>query len=241
VTISPNGKTAHVYYPVAHDPAETDPARSETATIKVELNRESAGGVEYWRVSRVQFLGRQFRAPGPQVVQAYDLTLDDSATPPQVAAVTLRTLGDLIAAEKAGDKDRQASAEYRLFVLSANARLESSLTNVERRDSGELEVAKKSLLGETVGRWAQQVQTVAAVLNDPAKVTPERMQVAGASSPDAAQVVYTPEGLSPIVVEMARQSADGKTFFRVVNVTTQDKAGGAPAHSSPATQGTTAR
>jgi len=56
---SANGSITHVYYDVAHDPQETDPAKQQRATLDVELVKEkaSAGSRMYWRVARVAFRG----------------------------------------------------------------------------------------------------------------------------------------------------------------------------------------
>ncbi|MBI4582060.1 MAG: hypothetical protein HY718_20350, partial [Planctomycetes bacterium] len=115
VAMAADGRTAEFFHPVAHDRSQTDPAKAETATLKIELNRESAqaGGPEYWRVSRVRFLGRQFPAPSAAVlVSAYGLMLDESATPEQVASVLVRSLAEMAGAEKAGKKDVWASSLY---------------------------------------------------------------------------------------------------------------------------------
>lgn len=47
---------ARVVYDVSHDPAETDPARRQTATLEIELVKEPADGLKYWRVARVSFV-----------------------------------------------------------------------------------------------------------------------------------------------------------------------------------------
>jgi len=62
------GKIAHVYYPVVHDPAQTDPAQQERAIIDIELAKVKGNGAaeaadanetgeanSYWRVVRVGF------------------------------------------------------------------------------------------------------------------------------------------------------------------------------------------
>ena len=48
-------KSVHIYYDVSHDPAETDPAKQQTATIEIELVQESADGLSYWRVAKIAF------------------------------------------------------------------------------------------------------------------------------------------------------------------------------------------
>lgn len=56
--VTGDGQIAHVYYPVVHDPRQTDPAKQQRATIHVELVREPAGATSYWRVARVDFAGK---------------------------------------------------------------------------------------------------------------------------------------------------------------------------------------
>ena len=53
--------TAHVYYDVCHDPAQTDLAKREPATLDIELAKQAAGSKSYWRVVRVGFAGTALR------------------------------------------------------------------------------------------------------------------------------------------------------------------------------------
>ncbi len=52
---SQTGSTVHILYEACHNPAETDPAKRQTATIEIELTKEPAGAVSYWRVAKVSF------------------------------------------------------------------------------------------------------------------------------------------------------------------------------------------
>ncbi len=196
VTISPEGKSADVYLPVAHNPAETEPAKMETATIKVDLNREAgANGEEYWRISRVRYLGRKFAAEaGPLVVQAYGLTLDANASPEQVASVAVRSLADIDKAEQAGQKDVRASATFRMFCLT---------------DAAKVQAASKAPLAEVVDGWAKQVGAGAGSL------TPEQMKatVSGSSAK-----VEAATSAGPISVDLVQQAAGGQNYWRVLNV-----------------------
>lgn len=47
--------SVHLLYDVCHDPAETDPAKKQTATLAIELSRESVSGLSYWRVAKLAF------------------------------------------------------------------------------------------------------------------------------------------------------------------------------------------
>lgn len=47
--------TVHLLYDVCHDPAETDPARQQKATIELELTMEPEGALSYWRVAKITF------------------------------------------------------------------------------------------------------------------------------------------------------------------------------------------
>jgi|GEM_PF-861915 len=237
-TVTPDGQTAHVYLPVAHDPAQTDPGKTETATISIELSREKAeaGGPEYWRVSRVQFLGRRFRAPTQaHVVQAYDMTLDESATPAQVASAVLRSLGEMAAAEKVGAKDVRASAMYRVFNLAIPQR-----ATVGRQPS-EASDATDQALTQTVLGWAALVAPLAATGDAPA-FDPARMQPTAGPDSGTSRVLYSPAqsaDTGTIAVDLAQQQAGGKSFWRVVNVTTQAPAGQFVPQPAPATQAAT--
>jgi len=210
VLIAPAGQTAQVYYCASHNPAEPDPAKADTATIKVELVREAAqaGCPEYWRIARVQFLGRQFKAPTlPQIVRAYGITLDESATPAQVASVALRTLGDLVAAQQQGNRDKQASARYRLYALSDPAGVQARAGQADKPAAGEMEDTVTAGLNAAVSRWARQVQPVAGQLAGDA-VAPDQLQTASEN-----QVVYRPAGgQGAITLNFVRASFAGKSF-----------------------------
>lgn len=76
VQASPDGERIHVYYPVCHDPQESDPAKRQEATLDIELAKEKAGSRSYWRVARVAFKGRDV----PPRVQP--VTLPTTSTTP---------------------------------------------------------------------------------------------------------------------------------------------------------------
>ena len=54
------GAIAHVYYPVVHDPNETDSEKIQSAIVHIELARQAAssGDEKYWRVAKVTFAGQ---------------------------------------------------------------------------------------------------------------------------------------------------------------------------------------
>lgn len=227
VAVGADGRTAHVYYPVAHDPGESDPEKAQTATIDIELSREpagdaQAGGAEYWRVSRVQFLGRQFRAPpAAQVVQAYGKTLDDSAGPAEVASAMLRTLADMAAAEQAGAKDQRVSAMCRAFSLSHPAQVLAQSGATPSPAGDETEDAITRTLAQAVIRWAELVQPFAATTGSTG-FDAGRMQESAGPDGNTARVVHSPEqrpdAPEELTVELARKTDGGKSFWRVVNV-----------------------
>lgn len=228
VTITPDGRTAHVYYPVVHDPGEADPDKAETATISIEMVPEQAqaGGPEYWRVARVQFLGRQFMAPGtPHVVQAYGMTLDASATPAQVAAAMLRSLADLAVAERSGARDERASAMYRVFHLSAPRQARAVAGQIDSSAAEGGDRLTRDLV-RVVGRWLAQVQPLTTVANDSLAVDPARMREASGSTPGTVRVVYpAPQDAgaqADVMVDLVRQQVEDKAFWRVMNVTGQE-------------------
>jgi len=60
-TRNQTASTVHLLYEACHNPAETDPAKQQTATIEIELTREPAGAVSYWRVAKVSFAPSEAR------------------------------------------------------------------------------------------------------------------------------------------------------------------------------------
>lgn len=226
VTITPDGETAHVYYPVSHDPAEKDPDKAETATISIELNREAAqaGGPKYWRVSRVRYLGRHFKGPGqPLIVEAYGVKLDDSATPDQVAGTALRTLADMLVADKNGDKDKRASDLYRLLALSHSSQGRQA---APVKGTGEMDEAVTRGLLAVATRWIEAVRPVAESLAGQDALTKPAVST---DAGDRVNVVYA-SGQGPVTVQLGRQQADGKVLWRVTEITGPgQQAGTAPA------------
>jgi hypothetical protein len=58
-------KSANVYYPVCHDPSETDPAKQQTATLNITLVKEKSGVRSYWRVARIGYRPKTRTQPSP--------------------------------------------------------------------------------------------------------------------------------------------------------------------------------
>ena len=121
VRYNPGMTVAHVYLVVAHDPAEADSAKRETATLDIEMAREApdAGGDPYWRAVRISYLGRNPIPPmGLWVVEAYGILLNENATPERVSDVARRALAE---AATPANADPKASAIMRLMCLSVSS------------------------------------------------------------------------------------------------------------------------
>jgi len=176
-------RRAHVFYDVCHDPAETDPAKRQTATIDVELAEEKAGGQSYWRVARIDYLGRT-RAQ-PAIVEAFGQTLDETAGPEQVAYVLLRALAREVELARNGTRNERRAAMMLTFSLAAHDIIEQRLLADVNKDRPEGERAKSlgpnrdgevlraiTAIGGEQSRWAQMVapyvQDLDAVLDKPA-------------------------------------------------------------------------
>lgn len=207
-TIDADGKQAHVLYPVSHDPT-ADPAQTETATIQVELARESAqaGDAKYWRVARVRFLGQLFLPPAQAVtVHMNGLVLDEAATPPQVASALLQSLAQFIQADHAKAKNVRASALYRTFCLANLDHLSSRMGG--KKDSDVMVAAIKN--------WTAQVMPNHQAIQ--AECTPEKMQVVKQEQETAEVICPLGDTGASVWVQLARQSASNKSYWRVVNV-----------------------
>lgn len=222
--IGADGQRSQVYYPVSHDPT-LEPAKTQTATIDVELIRQvpQAGGPELWRIATVRFLGKQIIAPlQPVTVQAYGLTLDESATPQQVASVMLRSLAQMAQADKAQAIDLRTSAMYRAYSLMAVAQVKGRLAAAGKANDAET-------LANVAKNWAARVVPVLAEIEGNA--APDKLQAAG-NTDGTATVTYVPAGKAAAVsVQLMPQSLAGKTWWRVSDVSTAG-AGTAPAAAS---------
>lgn len=231
VAVSPDGKTAQVYIPAAHNPAQPDPEKAETATIDLELAREQAGGESYWRVSRVMFLGRQFRAAmTPRIVQAYGLTIDGNAKPVQATAVALKSLAQIALAEQGPMRDVRASAIYRMFCLTDPARAAGQPAAADDADDS---VAKR--LGEVVVQWAAKVAPVANEIMTAGDL-PAVLRETGAQQ--GTEVVFAPgnDPAKAVTVTLIQQRLGEVAFWRITNVRSAAATGATAAQSTPATQ-----
>jgi hypothetical protein len=214
LAFSADQKTANLFMPVSHEAATAAAADAETATMNIELNHEAAGGSEYWRVSRVRFLGRHFNAPTSlEIVQAYGVTLDETAKPEQVASVLLQSL-DEMARQGRDNKDVRACARYRVFCLVDVAQaLVRSRAEKAAAGAGE----SSASLSKLVDGWADQAASV--LLSGPQGKLPEPIPATVDPDGKKATATYRPNGgAGAVTVELVQRNADGKTYWRAVDV-----------------------
>lgn len=208
---------AHVYLSAEHDPAIADAAKKGTTTIDIEMVREQVGGQGYWRVLRVDFLGRNFKAPKAlRVVEAYGTKLDSGADPRQVAYVVLRTLADAVAAKKDEARDKGASAGYRLMTLADGAGIRVAVRSAADGDTMGAAKSVDEAIVRAVDRWMYAVPVDLDLASEAADAATGKMQVAEVGAdPRTVDVTVLP---GPLKVRLVERKESDRAFWRVLDV-----------------------
>lgn len=193
-------------------------------------------------------------------VTAYGMTLDESAGPKEVSYVLLRSLVEDIRASRAMEHEKQKEANQITWSIAAHQTIEQRLLDAVRSAARNKERFKT--LGpdrdreiyRVVNFWAAIVQYyVDGIDTDPRKAM-EQMRVQAAPDGSVAHVYYdvVPDPANPdpqreatIDIELAKEPAGGKAYWRVARVGFvggRTRRGALPAGGStnnPATQPTT--
>jgi hypothetical protein len=182
-------------------------------------------------------------------VEAYGLTLDESASPQQVTYVLLRSLADDVQHARAGRRQEQRQALETTFAVAAHPTLEQRLikaTNLARaRPEPTLGEQRDRRIFELVRGWAP---IVAYYVNSfDARRWPtfdaavaDQMRLRTASDPGTVHVLLDvasdPDDPNPekhetatLDVELRQETAGGNTYWRVARLSYLPKAPPRPA------------
>jgi len=233
VLMSVDGQSAHVHYNAAHDPSEKDPSKRQTATIDVELVKAAAGARSFWRISRVDYLGRP--STRARIVEAFGLRLDETATPQQVAYVLLRSLAEQARLARGGARSERKAAAMLTFSLAAHAAIESRLLarinqdNPPNQKVQTLGPEPQSELLRAVNKWAPRLAEHLQPFDSSLQEAVNRMKVEPEPDGRTAHLYYqvppdqseTEPGRRQRVtldIELVKSQVGGKVFWRVAEV-----------------------
>jgi len=168
-------------------------------------------------------------------VEAYGMTLDESATPQQVVYVLLRSLRDDFEAAQARDRERQKEAMRTTFSLAAFSEIEKRLARTfaqaEGKTGTELGAHRDRKIYDVINHWTPIVGhyvrgfdlEMATAIAKMKVVTPEN----GSSAHVYYDVSHDPQETDPakqqratLDVELAKEkaTAGARMYWRVVRV-----------------------
>jgi len=168
-----------------------------------------------------------------QTVEAYGLTLNESATPQQVAYTLLRALADDVQAAQSGKHDEQKAALETTFSLVAYSELESRLLGVLNNNSAtpqkSLGEKRDAQLFKVVKNWASIVAhyiqcffTSAADAISQMKLPPtgddNRAHVFYRVSHDPSETDPAKQQLATIDIELVKVEVGVRSFWRVARI-----------------------
>ncbi len=180
-----------------------------------------------------------------QTVEAYGIRLDETATPKQVAYVLLRSLADDVFASQAFQRDQQRQALEQTFALAAYSEIERRLLQAYGANAKWEEGQRDRELFRVVNCWAPIVAHYVASFDTDFEAASRKMQVAIEAGEKRADVSYPvchdpsiedPAKREAVIlrIELSREEADGKLYWRVGRVVYGGLAGGT--HTRPASQ-----
>ena len=166
-----------------------------------------------------------------QTVTAYGLTLDENATPEQVAFVLLRSLADDVQAAQAHEHVKQEEALHRTFSLAAYNTIErrfiEAATHSKARQQNSLGEKRDRKLFEVVELWGSIVAYyVPSFDTDPQQAMAKMQSIQqGKAVHIRYPVAHVPSASDPaqrqeqtLDIELTQEQADGKSYWRVARI-----------------------
>lgn len=217
------------------------------------------GGLRPWLSAVTLLLGiwivagcanRSEEVPEARVgtVEAYDVRLDESAAPQQVAYVLLRSLADDVRAAQAFQHDRQGEALERTFALAAYSEIERRIlqtygTGVKWQDD-----RRNREVFRVVNGWAPIVAHYVASFDTDFETASRKMQVVIQPGDKRADVYYPvchdpsiedPAERETVIlhIELTREAADEKRYWRVARISYRGLAQTRPADEAKTRNG----
>jgi hypothetical protein len=167
-------------------------------------------------------------------VNAYGLTLDENATPEQVAFVVLRSIADDVAAAQAHDHDSQREALRTTHALIACGTVETRLLQAENLAPGGRK--RKSFGDERNEKLFDFARQLAPIVSHYVKSfdtdfesARRKMRAPMPADPNLVRIFYEAahdpaasdvRQRDPVIIEleMAREKVDGKTYWRLAKI-----------------------
>lgn len=178
--------------------------------------------------------GKDEAPPPPmetKTITAYGVTLDENATPQQVAFVLLRTMADDMAAARKGDRDAQRKALDDTFALAAHDEIERRLLEAFNKDKA----VKRDSLGSNkaedlmniIKLWTPIVGYYVESFDTDLDQAVEHMKIVEQTN-SKVEIHYVVRHLptdqhpepdaATLAIELTPVTAGGKDYWRVVRV-----------------------
>jgi hypothetical protein len=162
-----------------------------------------------------------------KAVTAYGMTLDDSATPKQVAFVLLRSIADDVQAAQAHDTEKQKAALRITHSLGAFIAIEKGLQRVSKEDPIAIQISQDRDAGlyEFTRLWAPTVSHYIRSFDTDFETAARRMRISNQTA-ITVQVLYDvchdpakpTEQTATIDIELTRENGGVLSYWRVARV-----------------------
>lgn len=164
-----------------------------------------------------------------ETVEAYGLTLDESANPKQVAYVLLRSLAEDVHAAQAHETAKQREAVNQTFRLAAYSTIEQRKLESMGSNQSSLGDDRAEKLFEVVNFWAPIVAHYVDSLPQSYAAAEKLMRTIVSSDQSVAhvylEVSHDPSATQPaerqdamLDIELAKERAEGKSYWRVAKI-----------------------
>lgn len=182
-----------------------------------------------------------------EAVTAYGMTLDESATPEQVAFVLLQAIRDDVEAAQARDRERHRQAVELQYAIAAYSTIEERLLGVFSRadGTGDLGDLREQRLYDVVKQWGAIAAHYVRSFDAEFDAAAERLRVERRGEPERVHVLYDvchdPSATDPaqrqpatLEIELAIETEGADKYWRVARV---DFRRPRPAATAPAESG----
>lgn len=216
-----------------HMPAQASdaPAPRRAATLRA-IGRPLAVAAGLLLVAGCTKKGPEIPPAEVTTLSAYGVTLDDTATPKQVAFVLLRTLADDVNAAQAGDRKTSREMIERAYNLAAVTTIENRLAAAVSRnlpeghkkaDLGEQRDAK---LYEFAKQWGAITAHYVKSFDEDLAAAEARMREVASPDEKTVRIFYDvahdPEAedtdKATLDIELAREEVGVRSFWRIARV-----------------------
>lgn len=162
-----------------------------------------------------------------EVVNAYGMTLDETASPEQVVYVLLRSLADDVHAAQQFHRAEQIEALHRTFTLAAHSEIERRLLAVLRTVKKDITLGdeRDKKLYDIVDKWAPIVAHYVDSFDTDASAASAKMKRSDSADGKRVHVYYpvahlakAPEPEQVLDIELVQEPAGDVAYWRVARI-----------------------